>query len=357
MHRAGYCVTLIGLGERFRITNNDGIRVISLPQRRMGKKFALLTELTKWALREHADVYHCLDPWCLAIGYYIKMIYPAVNLVYESSEWFPQTYLDRREIFYPIRWLLWLLITGLEYKATKSAAIILETNKLRAQRFVRRNRTPVQVPNYPPLKMMGEPLKIRNPWFIYTGLICRARGFDRILMALASVVRNGFPEVKLLVRGEFSPYERIEAWVQNFIIENKLVNNVLFLKSLPFYSQIFEIIKPCLAGVILLQPERGNDWTNQPNKLFEFMGCGVAVIASDFPEISSVVKRHNCGWLVDPTSPEAIAEAMTNTITSPQEAIARGLAGREAVAKFYNWETAEKALLGAYRKIVLKIKR
>ncbi|MGQ9678934.1 MAG: glycosyltransferase [bacterium] len=351
LSRAGYRVTIIGLGEKFKVESVDNIKTISIPEQKKWNKVILIKKIAHLAFQEQADVYQCLDPWCLGIGLWLQRNHPKINLVYESSEWFPQTYLDRTDLPFVLRLLGWLLITQLEYTATRKASAIIETNKTRSYRFIRRGRTPFLVPNYPPIESIGSPLNERNPWFVYTGLVCRPRGFDKLLQALALVVKKGFSQVKLIVRGEFDPREDIENWTREFISRNNLHENVTFIARKNSYSQIFDLIKPCLAGVILFQPNRGNDWTNQPNKLFEFMGCGLAVIASNFPEIARVICETKCGWLVDPTQPEMISDTMISLLKNPADCIQRGIAGRKAVENKYHWQVAETSLLNLYQQL------
>ncbi len=351
LQRAGYRVTLIGLGKRFNLINKDGIKLVAIPERRGLGKLTTLKNIALWAEKEAADIYQCLDPWCLAIGLILKRQREDIKIIYESSEWFPAMYLDRTDLPKFLRWFGWFLVTYLEYQAVKKADEILETNLLRAQRFLRRRKVPVQVPNYPPLELMGAPHSKRMPWVAYTGLICRPRGFDRLLQALA-IIKPDFPESRLFVVGEFDPRDDIESWSKNFIKAHELERNVVFIPHTKTYAEIFEILKPCVAGVILLQPERKNDWTNQPNKLFEFMGCGLAVIASNFPEIARVVNKVGCGWLIDPRDPKALANTLSLVLKNPSEAILRGERGRKAVEEYYNWKTAEESLLQVYERII-----
>jgi glycosyltransferase involved in cell wall biosynthesis len=114
------------------------------------------------------------------------------------------------------------------------------------------------------------------------------------------------------------------------------------------YDAALSMLGRCRIGVVLLQPERGNDFTGQPNKLFEFMGAGLAIIVSDFPEIGRVVREHDCGILVDPRDPHAIASALNAALAQPGRCRAQGLAGARAVAERYNWARAEAVLLDAY---------
>lgn len=350
--RAGFKVTIIGLGTSSRRFYFKGVKVIAVPEQRGFKKLNTLREISCAALREKADIYHCIDPWCLAIGFQIKAFCPWVKIIYESSEWFPQQYIDRNDLPRLLRAVGWLIVNYLEYRGVRKAAAIIETNRLRSLRFQRRKAPVHVIPNYAPLiplschQLADSDSKKRS--FIYTGLICRPRGFDRLLIALTEVKKR-FPEVQLLVRGEFDPRDDIEQWVNNYIRSNNLQDNIRFLPRVDSYEQILEILGSALCGLILLQPQRGNDWTNQPSKLFEFMVAGLAVIASNFPEIRRIVNAANCGWLVDPVNPQEIARVMVQVLSDPERARQRGAAGREAAEKWYNWQVAEELLLKIYR--------
>ena len=341
--RAGYNVRIVGMGPRDEACSDSGVRLISVVRR---SKRQLVTDVGRISEQESCDIYQCLDPWTLRTGLALKRRSAGVKVVYESSEWFPQVWLDRKDRPLPVRWLGWLAVARSESSACRESDAIIETNATRAARFVRRGCTPVLVPNYPPLHMLPEPSVQRRPWFAWTGLVSRPRGFDRLLQALVPVVRR-FPETRLRVIGEFDPRDDIEARARRFARTQSLEANIDFLGSLS-YQAMFEALRPCLAGLILLQPERGNDYTGQPNKLFEFMGSGLAVVASDFPEIAPAVKEASSGWLVDPRSPDSIAAAMMEALADPAGCRARGEAGRRAVVDRYHWGVAERTLLHLY---------
>jgi glycosyltransferase involved in cell wall biosynthesis len=344
--RAGYDVRIVGTGAEDGIESESGVRLVSVALR---SKLRLIAAVARAATRESCDIYQCLDPWTLRTGLALKRHNAGMRLVYESSEWFPRVWLDRKDQPLPVRWLGWLAVTRYESAACRDADAIIETNATRATRFTRRGCIPVLVPNYPPLELLPKPSDERRPWLAWTGLVSRPRGFDRLLQALVPVARQ-FPEVKLRVIGGFDPRDDIEAWARAFIRTQGIEANVEFLGSLP-YSTMFDALRPCLAGLILFQPERGNDFTGQPNKLFEFMGSGLAVIASDFPEIAGAVLDAGAGWLVDPRSPDAIGAALTSALADPDSCRKRGEAGRQAVAARYHWGVAERALLDLYAKL------
>ena len=344
--RAGYDVRVVGMGPRDETQSESGVKLISVVRR---SKRQLIADVARAAAQESCEIYQCLDPWTLRTGLTLKRRRRGTRLVYESSEWFPRMWLDRRDKPLPVRWSGWLAVTRIESAACRAADAIIETNATRAGRFARHGCTPVLVPNYPPLEMLPEPLAERGPWFAWTGLVSRPRGFDRLLQAMKPVARR-FPEARLRVIGEFDPRDDIEAWARDFIRTQGIETNVEFLGSMS-YRAMFDALRPCLAGLILFQPERGNDYTGQPNKLFEFMGSGLGVIASDFPEIGPVVREAGSGWLVDPRSPDAIASALVSALSDPDACRAKGEAGRRAVVARYHWGIAERSLLDLYARL------
>ncbi len=343
--KAGYDVRIIGLGDKDDVRSESGIKLIAKARR---PKPELISTVARAAAAESCDIYQCLDPWALRAGLALKRRRPTIRVIYESSEWFPRMRLDRKDQSLAVRWLGWLAVTRLESRACHEADAIIETNSTRAARF-KQGCTLVLVPNFPPLDMLPEPLTERKPWFVWTGLVSRPRGFDRLLEALVPVASR-FPEVRLRVIGEFDPRDDIEARSRKFIQAHGIETNVEFLGSLA-YQAMFDTLRPSLAGLILFQPERGNDYTGQPNKLFEFMGSGLAVIASDFPEIGPVVREVGSGWLVDPRSPDAIAAALTLALADPDGCRDKGEAGHRAVVERYHWGIAERALLGLYARL------
>ncbi len=312
-------------------------------------KLGLLWQTHRHLARANCDVIQCLDPWTLAVGLAHRHVSPRLRLVYESSEWFPQMFLDRQDLPVPVRRLLWLLVTGLERAACRLADAIVETNDTRAQRFRRQGRRPVLVPNYPPAELLPESGTERRPWIAYTGLVSPHRGFNVLVRALRLVVEK-HPDARLQVMGRFEPRRGEERQVRQLIADCRLDQHIDFLGSMP-YAEMFSSIGSCLAGVILLQPERGNDYTGLPNKLFEFMGAGLGIVASDFPELGRVVRETGCGWLVDPTRPEAVAQILDDALGNPEETMRRGRLGRDAVRERYNWQVAEAALLRTYKEI------
>jgi glycosyltransferase involved in cell wall biosynthesis len=67
-------------------------------------------------------------------------------------------------------------------------------------------------------------------------------------------------------------------------------------------------------GLQLLRNTSFNHYSTDSNKIFEYGVAGIPVIASDFPEIRRIVRRHDYGLLVDPHDVSAIAGAMQRLV-------------------------------------------
>jgi glycosyltransferase involved in cell wall biosynthesis len=91
-----------------------------------------------------------------------------------------------------------------------------------------------------------------------------------------------------------------------------------------------------------------------PNKLFEYMAAGVAVIASDFPHYRKVVESSNSGLLVNPERPQSLANAMLTLLEDSSLTKEMGSNGKKAFTKTYNWNSEEEKLLAFYKKLLKK---
>ena len=85
---------------------------------------------------------------------------------------------------------------------------------------------------------------------------------------------------------------------------------------------------------------------------------GMAVIVVVFGSLSAflgvrlirgrVVEEAQCGLLVDPLNPKAIAEAIRWLLEHPAEAEEMGKRGQEAIRKHFNWDNEANKLLVLY---------
>ena len=109
----------------------------------------------------------------------------------------------------------------------------------------------------------------------------------------------------------------------------------------------FKILQNVRAGLVLFHPEP-NHFEALPQKMFEYMGAGLPVIASDFPFWRDILSESGCGIFVDPQNPREISQAIEYVLTHPREAEEMGRRGQAAVLQKFNWDTEAEKLIQLY---------
>ena len=201
----------------------------------------------------------------------------------------------------------------------------------------------VDINNYPLL----QELENSSSWaekhreVCYVGGIAKIRGIQEVCLAMALLKTDA----RLNLVGAFSeaPFESqvksSPGWQR--------VNSMGLLSR----ARVREVLSCSMAGLVTYLP-LPNHIDAQPNKMFEYMSAGIPVIASDFPLWRKIIGGNNCGLLVDPLDPAAIAKAIDYLVENPKEAQRMGENGRRAVENRYNWGQEEKKFLQFYGKIL-----
>ena len=116
-------------------------------------------------------------------------------------------------------------------------------------------------------------------------------------------------------------------------------------------GEVARLLGQSRIGVVLFHPEP-NHVTAQPNKLFEYMSVGIPVVASDFPLWRDLLIESDCGVVVNPLDPAAIAAEIRRLLDQPNRAREMGENGRRAVLERFNWESESAALLDCYARVM-----
>ena len=206
------------------------------------------------------------------------------------------------------------------------------------------------VPADPPRRLWHERLGLApgTPVILYLGLVMDGRGIGQLCDAVGLV-----PGAVLVVAGLGSEYERFG----------------MRAAGLPHADRIHftgpvapaDILDSIAAADVSAMPVEGdtlNHQLNTPTKLFDAMGAGVPVVASDLPGMAPIVRDSGCGELCDPTDPADIARAIRAIVDAPPERrAAYRSACLTAAREVYAWDLQAPVLLEMYQALQVTERR
>jgi glycosyltransferase involved in cell wall biosynthesis len=182
---------------------------------------------------------------------------------------------------------------------------------------------------------------------IYLGLLEAPRGIGVMLEALALARQAGVP-ARLTILGDGRERRRFELHARELALDDIAVR---FLGRVP-YTEAVRILQTADVGVI---PHVASDhWnTTIPNKLFDYMAGGLAVLSSDAKPTARVVREAGAGVVFKDTDAADCASAI-GKLASAEFRARCGANGRRAVVERYNWERDAAMLLEAMDHVLTK---
>jgi alpha-maltose-1-phosphate synthase len=204
------------------------------------------------------------------------------------------------------------------------------------------NGTPEFMPLDPPERRFHDCLGLRPgmPVVMYLGLVMAGRGIEQLCAAMADV-----PGAVLVVAGfgvDFERYREAAAALPH-------ADRIHFLAGVP-PDEILAWTASADVSAMPVQGDTVNHRLNTPTKLFDAMGAGVPVVASDLPGMGPIVRDTGCGELCDPEDPADIARAIRRILeATPARRAAYRAACLAAARGPYAWARQADTLLELYR--------
>lgn len=325
----GHEVTLVAPARG--TTPPEGLRYLEILERTRAWRLSLgAFEAISAAGSTNADIYQLHDPELLPWAWRLRR--GGACVIFDMHENVPAQVMSKHWIPRILRGLVSRLV-GLAFRLTlPTCDAVVHATPGSVLAWLKRPQILVQ--NYPPASFLGPDAadKARPDGYItlvYSGAISRIRGIEQMVAAMSAVGSTG--EYRLVMIGAFSPASllddiaRLDGW--EFVDYRGQVP----IQDVPGILRASDI-------ALLLFQDAPNHRDSYPNKLFEYMGAGVPVIASDFPTYRAIVEEAECGLLVDPSDVTAIAQAIRALAADADLRSHMGRSGREAVLREYRWE-------------------
>jgi hypothetical protein len=161
----------------------------------------------------------------------------------------------------------------------------------------------------PPTEAPKLPLKT-----YYQGNFQAGRGIDETLLAMTSLKDR----VTLTLQGSGELLPELEECSAELGLDDRTVE---FLAACPS-SQVESCANRYDIGLISVQPICLNNILSLPNKVFTYLGGAlVAITTAEAPEIAALLKRHDCGVVIDSWCAEHIAKALDELTRDPSRVL------------------------------------
>ena len=187
---------------------------------------------------------------------------------------------------------------------------------------------------------LRETLSLRDdtPLIVYTGSITFNRGIDKIIASLPYIPSYHFvcvgPSSSPIQKSLIEDTEKLGVR-DRFHIVDKVAPEILISFISSADVAVIPIQDVCLSYRYCL-----------PNKIFEAMHAGLAILASDLPDMARLVKKENIGFVSEMVDPKAIATAIQKVYMAKAEFFCH--CEIENLRERYSFEREMKKLMRTY---------
>ena len=307
------------------------------------KKLSIIFRMIIEGMKDDYDIYHCNDLDTLLQGFICSKVLRNRVLVYDSHE---------------------VQTSRTGYKGKKKYAILEKViiNKVDKMMMTTETRAeftekiygirPEVIHNYPlymeKQKEKNNLRKIANidkdePILLYQGGIQIGRGLEKIIEAIPK-----FNKGIIVFIGDGAIKEELEKMVLDYGVSDRVrFIPKVDVEELMYYTQ------HAYLGFQVLQNVCFNHYSTLSNKLFEYMMMEVPVVASDFPEISRVVREEKTGLCINPHDSNNIADAVNLLLENRR--LYEEMKGNCKSAKLkYNWNWEKHKFISIYDNLMRK---
>lgn len=345
-----YKVTYIATNTELIEDANIKIVDYKKPNSRIRRIFNFL-KVWRLCKDQNCEIYHIQDPELILTGFMLK-IFSGKKVIYDVHEDYPDYILQKEYLAKWVRLPLSKSMKFMEWLAGKIFDYILTADRGVYKRFPSKKTEVIY--NFPDLSVFklqeSAPPKLYD--IIYPGTLSKHMAHS--ILDITKEVLKTKPDFKVLLISASKATSSITIdWIREQIRERGIENDAVELMGRVTYSRVCLYIEQSRIGVIPL-PNTPKFQKNIPTKLFEYMYCGIPVVANDLPPTQQFVEGEGCCELVDINNIPYSARVIIELLKNEERRTLMGKNGHQLICDEYNWEKEEKKLLAIYKKLVGK---
>jgi glycosyltransferase involved in cell wall biosynthesis len=338
----GHQVTVIGTNPTGELDNEeerDGYTILRVPstKRLFFKYFEFWKNVKKLVGQSQYDIIHLHDLNVLPLATRLKR--NTKITIYDSHENFPE---QMSETFGFLG--LWGY-TWVEKYYIKRVNGIVTAGITYSENLKRKYKVESSwIANYPSRTDVEAAHKIDIPKeytsdkkfrVVHFGVMYHNLGYDKTVEA-AKILSQKYKssEIEFLIMGKGASLEPMKQLINEYSL-----SDYFKVTGWMYYLDALSIMRSCDVGLILFQPGK-NNYLRIPNRLYEYCSAGVPFIGSDFEGLRrATLGTEDIGILIDPTSPEEIAEAIETLFEEKDRLDKMKKKSADLYQTTFNWES------------------
>ena len=320
----------------------NGVNIVAVDssiKSRFGRMTSTAKAVYKKAREINADIYHFHDPELMPYAFLLKL--NGKKVIYDVHENLPDDILDKPWIKSKVlRKVISKLMWAVEKLFSSSFDRIIAVTPEIASGFASKKTYVIR--NLPIVDWIDSidktNVNTENKIVVYSGGLTRIRGIKEIIQAM-ELVSNA--ELWLMGLWESESYENECKHLEGY-------KNVKYL-GLKLQEEVYALNKAAHIGIINFYPV-SNHIQSLPNKSFEYMTCGLAMVLSDFEYWRNYFS--NFALFADPIDPKSIADAINKLLSDDQLRKSMGQKGKQEIYDNYSWERESEKLVDIYNQLI-----
>jgi glycosyltransferase involved in cell wall biosynthesis len=335
--RAGFDVSIVGPHPEDTVKELVHIKSVPKDRSRLSRMTRTAWRVYRKAAALRADVYHFHDPELIPVALLLRTRGKIV--VYDIHEDLPKDIFFKPYLPNWSKRLIAKVVERIELSAARRLSAVVAVTPLLAARFKAINSQTLVLYNYPyPEDLTNGDTSswdCRKHAVTYVGTVTPQRGITEMVRAMGLL--PSALTATLEIAGDQIPKEVTELPSWSRVNYHGALNQ----------SSTYHLLRQARAGLVC-EHAIPTFMESLPVKIFEYMGAGLPVIASNFPLWRDLLDSVGCALFVDPRNIREIAQAVEYLLTNPREAEAMGRRGQAAVINHFNWNTQAEKLVDLY---------
>lgn len=284
----------------------------------------------------NVDGVHCHDLNTLSVGVKLKQKGKISKLVYDSHElWTEMSGINPIvKKYYQKKEKRFIKYADKVITVSPSIARILQTryHLLEKPTLVR------NVPEYS-VRVKEQKKHDNNDMIIkiiYVGFYLKGRGIEYVLQQIPKV--DPCYEFYFRMEGNLQEIEELKRQ----FIEKEIEDKVKILPFVPQDKLIDEISNYDIGILPYINVSLNNKYC-LPNKLFQYIEAGTAILANDLPDVGALLERYNCGLCYETNSERSLSYVLNNEM---KDCVKQYKRNAETIARdALNWNIEKSKLL------------